>query len=221
MLTPLDIHNKEFRRAFRGYAEAEVDEFLDQVVRDMEVLLKEKNALEERIAELESRLSNYQALEETLKQTLILAEATADEVRANARREAEIILKEAQTKAKEIMDEAEARAQLSIREAQARVKRTQEEFEDLKRQVHTFKARVRSLFMTQLDLLGDVAAEQAAATDQPAAGVGRPAGQQALAGNPAGWVGRPAGQQAADRSGPAGASDAPAGSGAAEDDDGP
>ena len=166
MLTPLDIHNKEFRRSFRGYSEAEVDEFLDQVVRDFEALLKEKSSLEERVEELENRLFNYQALEETLKQTLILAEATADEVRANARREAELMIKEAQAKAKEILDDAEARAQLTIREAQARVKRTQEEYEELKRQVQTFKARVRSLFLTQLDLLGDVAGEQAATADR-------------------------------------------------------
>lgn len=189
MLTPLDIHNKEFRRSFRGYSEAEVDEFLDQVVRDFEALLREKTALEERVEELENRLSNYQALEETLKQTLILAEATADEVRANARREAEIILKEAQAKAKEIVDDAEARAQLTMREAQARVKRTQDEYEELKRQVQTFKARVRSLFLTQLDLLGDVAAaEQAAAADRPAHGTDRPpvasAPSQASAGGP-------------------------------------
>lgn len=220
MLTPLDIHNKEFHRAFRGYAEAEVDEFLDQIVRDLEALLKEKNALEERVEELESRLSNYQALEETLKQTLILAETTADEVRANARREAEIILKEAQTKAKEIMDEAEARAQLSIREAQARVKRTQEEFEELKRQAHTFKARVRSLYMTQLDLLGDVAAEQAAATDRPPPGAAPPAGQHAPVALEGG-TGHPAGQPAPERPGGVDPSDAPAGSGGAGDDDGP
>jgi len=167
VLTPLDIHNKEFRKAFRGYAEPEVDEFLDEVVRDFEVLLKEKSALEERVEELENRVSNYQALEDTLKQTLILAEATADEVRANARREAELTIKEAQAKAKEIVDDAEARAQLTVREAQARVKRTQEELEELKRQVATFKARVRSMLLTQLDLLGDHAPEQAAASDLP------------------------------------------------------
>lgn len=165
MLTPLDIHNKEFRKAFRGYAEAEVDEFLDQIVRDLEMLLKEKHDLEQRLEEAENRLSNYQALEETLKQTLILAEATADEVRANARREAELTVKEAQAKAKEIVEDAEARAQLAVREAQAKVKRTGEELEELRRQVQTFKARVRSLFLSQLDLLGTVTEEEAAALD--------------------------------------------------------
>ncbi|GAA3323178.1 hypothetical protein GCM10020331_046000 [Ectobacillus funiculus] len=43
-LTPLDIHNKEFGRGFRGYDEDEVNEFfLDQVIKDYELVLREKN----------------------------------------------------------------------------------------------------------------------------------------------------------------------------------
>lgn len=44
-LTPLDIHNKEFTRAFRGYDEDEVNEFLDQVIKDYEAVLREKKDL--------------------------------------------------------------------------------------------------------------------------------------------------------------------------------
>lgn len=41
-LTPLDIHNKEFSKGFRGYNEDEVNEFLDQIMKDLEILTKEK-----------------------------------------------------------------------------------------------------------------------------------------------------------------------------------
>lgn len=41
-LTPLDIHNKEFTRGFRGYDEDEVNEFLDQVIKDYELVIREK-----------------------------------------------------------------------------------------------------------------------------------------------------------------------------------
>lgn len=41
-LTPLDIHNKEFSKGFRGYNEDEVNEFLDQIMKDLEILIKEK-----------------------------------------------------------------------------------------------------------------------------------------------------------------------------------
>ncbi len=48
-LSPLDIHNKEFTRGFRGYVEDEVNEFLDQIIKDYEILLREKKELEEKI----------------------------------------------------------------------------------------------------------------------------------------------------------------------------
>ena len=45
-LSPLDIHNKEFSKGFRGYNEDEVNEFLDQIMKDLEILIKEKKELE-------------------------------------------------------------------------------------------------------------------------------------------------------------------------------
>ncbi|MCL5046489.1 MAG: DivIVA domain-containing protein, partial [Actinobacteria bacterium] len=50
-LTPLDIHNKEFKKVFRGYSEEEVDEFLDEVTRDFESLIKENSSLKDELAE--------------------------------------------------------------------------------------------------------------------------------------------------------------------------
>lgn len=44
-LTPLDIHNKEFSKGFRGYDEDEVNEFLDQIIKDYEILIREKKSL--------------------------------------------------------------------------------------------------------------------------------------------------------------------------------
>ena len=52
-LTPLDIHNKEFTRGFRGYDEDEVNEFLDQVIKDYEKVIREKKELEDKVADLE------------------------------------------------------------------------------------------------------------------------------------------------------------------------
>ena len=48
-LTPLDIHNKEFSKGFRGYNEDEVNEFLDQIMKDLEILTKEKKELETKL----------------------------------------------------------------------------------------------------------------------------------------------------------------------------
>ena len=58
-LTPLDIHNKEFNKGFRGYDEDEVNEFLDQVIKDYELILREKKEMEEKLNEMNSRLGHF------------------------------------------------------------------------------------------------------------------------------------------------------------------
>ena len=62
MLTPIDIHNKEFKRSFRGYNEDEIDDFLDQVVNDYEMLYRENRQLKDRLALSEKELDQYHQL---------------------------------------------------------------------------------------------------------------------------------------------------------------
>ncbi|HHY45043.1 MAG TPA: DivIVA domain-containing protein, partial [Firmicutes bacterium] len=73
-LTPLDIHNKEFSKAFRGYSEDEVDEFLDLVVAEFERLIRTQEELQVELSGLESRIEHYRGLEETLKNAIVLAQ---------------------------------------------------------------------------------------------------------------------------------------------------
>lgn len=142
MLTPLDIHNKEFRRSFRGYNADEVDEFLDEVVRDFEIIIKENNELKERLGELDSEVARFKKLEETLNNTLIVAQATAEEVKNNAHKEAELIIKEAQQQAAALIEEAKQKC----REYEAELERLKAEFQ-------TFKARMRALLQSYLEML--------------------------------------------------------------------
>lgn len=144
MLTPLDIHNKEFRRSFRGYNEDEVDDFLDEVVRDFEELLRANAALKEQVEQLQTRVEQYRQLENTLHNTLIVAQETAEEVKENARKEAELIVRQAEAEAKRIIEEAQRRA----REEEERVAA-------LRREAAAFRARVRSLLESQLEILRD------------------------------------------------------------------
>ena len=80
MITPLDIQNKEFKKSFRGYKESEVDQFLDEIIEDYEKLYKENIELKDKILILTEQIKQYNNLEETLKDTLIVAQSTADEV---------------------------------------------------------------------------------------------------------------------------------------------
>jgi cell division initiation protein len=106
-LTPLDIQNKEFRRGFRGYHEQDVDEFLDEVVRDFELIVKENASLKDRLMRAEERLGQYLNMEEFLKRALISAEQAAADLRAAAQKEAEVIVREAKEQVTRMISNAQ------------------------------------------------------------------------------------------------------------------
>ena len=74
MLTPLEIHNREFKKGFRGYNEAEVDEFLDKVVVDYEKALRDNEKLRDMLTLHDKEVENYKKLEKNLQDTLSVAQ---------------------------------------------------------------------------------------------------------------------------------------------------
>ena len=107
-LTPLDIRHKEFKRGMRGYVDGEVDEFLDEIADEFERLFKENIELSERGEGLQEKLDQYRNLEATLQNTLVAAQRSAEELRANAQKEAQLMLSEAELKAREMVNESYA-----------------------------------------------------------------------------------------------------------------
>ena len=105
-LTPLDIHNKEFGRRLRGYDEDEVNEFLDLVIKDYEALIRENKEIQNQALALQERLNHFSNIEETLSKTIIVAQEAADEVRSNAKKEAQLIVKEAEKNADRIINDS-------------------------------------------------------------------------------------------------------------------
>ncbi|EOD01290.1 DivIVA domain-containing protein [Caldisalinibacter kiritimatiensis] len=142
MITPLDIQNREFRKGVRGYKESEVDSFLDEVMIDYEKLYKENSELKDKITMLNEQLEQYDKMEETLQNTLVVAQSTAEEVKANARKEAELIIKEAEEKARQI-----------INEAHKEVENIQVKYENLKADMEVFRTRFKTLLESQLQTL--------------------------------------------------------------------
>jgi cell division initiation protein len=143
-ITPMDIHNKEFSRSFRGYNDDEVDQFLDEIVEEFEKLYKENLELKDRISMLVDQINQYKTMEATLKETLVTAQKTANDVTASAQKKSDLILKE-----------AEQQAQKIIENANNQVVQIKKEYEDYKKQVQIFKARFRGLLETQLEMLQD------------------------------------------------------------------
>lgn len=149
MLTPLDIHNKEFKKNFRGYSETEVDEFLDKVIKDYEQLYRENTELKETVERVSSKLEHYQQMENTLHSTLVIAQETAEEVKLNAKKETELLTKE-----------AEIRAQKMVEEAMTKVRHMTGEYEELQKQAQVFRTRMRTLLQAQMEMLNSGEADE-------------------------------------------------------------
>ncbi|MDF2859609.1 MAG: septum formation initiator [Neobacillus sp.] len=141
-LTPLDIHNKEFNKGFRGYDEDEVNEFLDQVIKDYELVLREKKEVEERLNDMKERLGHFVNIEETLNKSIVIAQEAGEEVKRNAQREAKLIVKEAEKNADRIINESLSKA-----------RKIAMEIEDLKKQSKVFRTRFKMLIEAQLDMI--------------------------------------------------------------------
>ena len=142
MLTPLDIHNQEFKRSFRGYNEDEIDEFLDRVVKDYEQLYRENVELKETLDRLKTKVEHFQHIENTLHNTLVVAQETAEEVKLNAKKESELILNEARNNGQRLIDEATSKVRQKIAE-----------YEEIRQEIQVYRTKMRTLILTQLELL--------------------------------------------------------------------
>ncbi|MBH0170702.1 MAG: DivIVA domain-containing protein [Bacillota bacterium] len=141
-LTPLDIHNKEFTRGFRGYSEDEVNDFLDQVIKDYETVIREKKELEETVANLEEKISYFKNIEETLNKSILIAQETGEEVKRTATKEARLIVKEAEKNADRIINESLSKS-----------RKISMEIDELKKQSSVYRTRFKMLIEAQLEML--------------------------------------------------------------------
>jgi len=94
-ITVVDIQHKVFKKKLNGLDQADVDQFLDDIIETLEDEVHRRAALEAEIGDLRERISHFKAMEESLQNTLLLAQRTADEVKASAHKEADLIRHEA------------------------------------------------------------------------------------------------------------------------------
>lgn len=144
MITPLDIEKKEFSKGVRGYKEREVEDFLNEVLTDFESLYKENVRLKEEVEKAKEAMEKYQNIEDTLKNTLVVAQTTADEVRRNANKEAQLIL-----------DKAENEGKLMVEKAKREAQKIEDQHEEAKKQMNIFKVRCKTLLESQLSTILD------------------------------------------------------------------
>lgn len=155
-LTPIAITQREFQRRFRGLDPVEVRTFLDGVAEELQRLLKENASKEERIQKQEAQLYHYQARERELKEALLAVQRMAEETREKARKEADLILKDAEVKAERLLE----RTNLMLAQIQGRLA-------DLKRQKMLFEGRIRSAIKLHQDLLATETTEESSGLLEP------------------------------------------------------
>ena len=153
---------ERFTKVLRGYDPDEVNQFLDQVISQVQKMVKNMKAkdkkialMNERIKQLEKiagsttnareKLSQYERMESTLNNAIMMAQKTSDQIKVNAHRESEIILDNAKKNASRIVNEALMKAEKSELEA-----------ERIKRDIDIFKRKMSDLLESQLSLVKDM-----------------------------------------------------------------
>ena len=155
MLTPMDIHNKEFKRSFRGYNEDEIDDFLDKVVNDYEKLFRENDRLKEELARAKKDNEQYQQLEQNLKDTLLVAQKTAEEVTSSARKNAEETRENTARECANKVQEAEMKADRIVEDAKKKAQVIVEEYDRLVREKNNFLRKIRVTLESELAVIDD------------------------------------------------------------------
>ena len=159
LLTPMDIHNKEFKRSFRGYNEDEIDEFLDQVVNDYEKLFRDNDKLKEEVARLQKDAESYKEREKSINDTLLLAQKTAQEVTDNARQTATDMKENAAKECENMRNEASVEAKKQIEEAANKVRAIVAEYDRLVRDKNKFLRKVKLTMESELAVLNQTLIE--------------------------------------------------------------
>ena len=142
MITPLEIETKEFSRSMRGYDRDEVDEFLDDIIIDLQELLKEMDALKEEVAVLRAENDEHQKSQKQVMETLDSAKRLMKDITDSAEKRADIIIQNAKMDAEVILSDARASAPPSSTSG-----------EDLYDKISIFRSKYRQLLQDELESL--------------------------------------------------------------------
>lgn len=140
--TPNDLQNITFKKSLRGYSEDSVNDVLDKVIEDYSAYIRENLELKDKLALLNDGLQHYKTIEESLQNTLLVAQQTGEDIKKNAYEKADNVIRE-----------AEIRAQRIINDANQEVIKIKFEYEEMNKKLHIFKSKCETLLMSQIELL--------------------------------------------------------------------
>jgi cell division initiation protein len=156
-VTPLDIQQKRFHIAFRGFERTEVEAFLDVVREEMEGLVREVTELREFHETYNERMREYREREETLKNTMITTHKLAEDIKESSKKEAQLIVKDAEVKYQQILERA--------REEKLRL---ESNIIELQRQKHHFLQDMRKMIQMHQEMVSFEEAGSESTAEKPA-----------------------------------------------------
>ncbi len=141
-ITPLEVHNHQFGVSFRGYDRDEVRSFLAMVSEEFEQAISETTRLKDQMSELRTQLSETKTREKSIQKALEAADRISREIKDTARRESEVLVKEARLKANKMLEQA-----------QGRVQTVEDRIHELKSMRERFEHRLRSVLEEHVNTL--------------------------------------------------------------------
>jgi DivIVA domain-containing protein len=151
-LTPLDVRRYEFGRVLRGYDPERVEQFKEQVAEEMERLTRLNAELEQKARSFHDQLKSFRERDKALNEALVSAQELRSQMREQAERESQLLLREAQ-----------AEAERSLTEASAEIRRVHDELASLDRVRRNYLAQLRVFIERQL---AEIAAAESAFAPQ-------------------------------------------------------
>lgn len=135
----------KFNYEANGYNRAEVNKFVTDVIKETEGIIKKCKEQKKEIEDLKEKLSHYETLEDTLKQSLINAEKTADNVKHLAREEADVIISDAKHNASRIVGESLLKA-----------RKIEQEADTLEKNIKIFKRKLKIIVEQQMAVVEEI-----------------------------------------------------------------
>ena len=125
-----------------GYSEDTVNDVLDKIIEDYTAYIRENIELKDKLALLNEGLQHYKSIEESLQNTLLIAQQTGEDIKKNA-----------YEKAGNIIREAEISSQKVINDSNQEVIKIKFEYEDMKKRLYIFKSKSETLLLSQLEIM--------------------------------------------------------------------
>lgn len=143
-ITPLDIQQQQFKgKMLGGLDPDDVDSFLQTVASEMEGLVRENTELKEQANRQSRELGDHIQKEKDLRETMLAAQRITEEMKANAQKEAELIVSEAQLQARRLVDDAERK----VADLQGKI-------QDVRRQRLQFEMEFKALLDNHVRMIG-------------------------------------------------------------------